>query len=145
MALDGFLTKYFGDPDLYEGTIIGKTMQGFPVIGEVPPSLRQQEYEDLPLVSTFHHKMFEMWKSEDAEHFDRVMEQVYNRRFYIKNRIDMPVTSLPDVAVGGHLKIWLEWVQISARADSLGIDPLLHMARAATPTAAQKGQTYDDD
>lgn len=50
---------------------------GLPFEGEVRPR-REQEYDEMAIVRTFHHKFFELGNPEDMKKYDEVMDRVFN-------------------------------------------------------------------
>ncbi len=111
------LTKFFGvqDLELYGGHVAGRSMQGFPIIGETTPNVTQDEMENMPLYSRFRSGWFRMWDPGEKAQFDKIMDHVYNGEFFVKHRHDVPVPGYPEDEPGGSLKVWLEWVQVEAR------------------------------
>lgn len=109
------LLKYFtkSDPDLYSGTVVGRTPDGFPMIGGHPMMLKQDEVDNLELINNFKARFFCLWKPEDMEQYLKVMDHVSNREFFVKQRINIDVPDAGDDP-GGSLKVYLEWVQVEA-------------------------------
>lgn len=124
----GMLAKYFGqqDEDLYGSRVAGHSIEGFPILGPYGTShLKQHEMENLSLYNTFKAEWFRMWIPKEHAQYCKIMDHVSNGEFFIKNRFPVPVPDFPKDEPGGSIKIWLEWVQVSAKLppDLAGTSP----------------------
>lgn len=103
--------KYFGaeDPALHGGRIVGYA-NGLPVRGEVPPSLTDEEYDELERVCDFKCQIFRLWVDEEREQYIQIMDRVANQRFSLRDR------RVREVEGQEYPAIYLEWTQIYAQA-----------------------------
>ena len=81
------------------------TADGFPVRGPVS-NLKQEEYEEVPVVFDYYSRLFDMSVDEDKQLFDYTMDRIVNGWYRLHKRIDKwsDGSSSP--------MVWLEWVQI---------------------------------
>jgi hypothetical protein len=104
---DGSMLKYFrdnGGPDHGGDLHWPGTMEGFPFRGDRAPDLHQEEFETIAHAMDYHSKLFELWKPEEKQAFDDVMDRIVNGWFMQHRRHDQWTDD--------GLAVWLEWVQV---------------------------------
>lgn len=82
--------------------------EGFPVRGPAA-LLKQDEIDELPLVSDFKSQLFKLADPEDKKKFDAIQDRVMDGWYCIRKRIDTD-----DPVNVGYPIVWLEWVQLYA-------------------------------
>ena len=122
----GSMQKFFADRGGPESQHAGTlhwpgTADGFPVRGAAG-DLRQQEFEDIPLSLDYKSREFQLWKPDEKDEFDAVMDRIVNGWYMQHKREDYRVTE-------GRI-VWLEWVQIYGEVPD-----------GKTPGATKHGQT----
>lgn len=85
------------------------TVHGIPFRGRVP-DLTGDEFDRIVLVPDFHVRVFCLWKSEDVEKFEEIMERAQTPWYVIKKRVEK-VVDAKDAPGGAGLWVHLEWVQ----------------------------------
>lgn len=74
--------KYHGEQgDRYDGKMQWPGANGFPFLGDAPPSLKQHETEALPIVGHAHERLFDMNDEEEREYFNWVRDRIRNGLF----------------------------------------------------------------
>jgi hypothetical protein len=111
------MLKFFqdtGGPETEHGGTIHwpGTVDGFPYRGEEIPNLKQHEAADVPLALDYRSALFCLWKKEDKEQFDIIMDRIVNGWYMQHKRDDQWIESKQ------HYTVWLEWAQIYGEAVS---------------------------
>jgi hypothetical protein len=107
------------------------TDAGFPILGRVSGTLKQEEYEELEHKFTYHARWFLMWETADSNEYLYVQERVVNGWFKLIDREKMY-----DPIKRGY-RIWLEWVQIYGVAPTESVDGVHSL------TARARGESFD--
>lgn len=82
------------------------TPDGFPFRGPMAPDLKQRETEDIPLVSDFKSRMFEMWDPVQKAEFDEINDKFLIGWYRLLKRSEHWDDEHK------HYRIWMEWCQI---------------------------------
>jgi hypothetical protein len=82
------------------------TDAGFPILGRVAGTMKQQEYEELEHKFTYHARWFTMWEASDAQEYVYIQERAVNGWFKVLDR-----EKIYDPIKRGY-RIWLEWIQV---------------------------------
>lgn len=83
------------------------TLDGYPVRGSgLPPDLKKEELEDIPLQLDFKSRMFELWDPAQKAEFDEINDKIINGWYLLQLRND----NWDDEKK--HLRVWLEWAQV---------------------------------
>lgn len=100
------IQKYFGDQDpRYGGRLQWPGANGFPFLGDAPPSLRQHEVEALPTCGQAYEKVFDLNDEEERAYYNWVRDRVRNGLFVCDFKKDRwPDDKLWPI-------IYLEWTQ----------------------------------
>ena len=98
--------KYYGEQDpRYGGRLQWPGANGFPFLGDAPPSLRQNEVEELPVCGTTFNRPFDLNKEQDRLDYNWVRERIRNGLF-IQDHISRRWPDDQDWPI-----IYLEWTQ----------------------------------
>lgn len=98
--------KYHGEQhDRYGGKQHWPGANGFPFKGEVVPSLKQHEVEQLPVIGDTYEKVFDLNVEEDREYYNWVRDRVRNGVF-VRDYIERKWTEDKEWPI-----IYLEWTQ----------------------------------
>jgi hypothetical protein len=105
------MLKYFqdqGGPETGHGDKLHwpGTADGYPFRGGIPPNLRQDEFEALPVRMDYHSRLFHLWAEDEKKNFDEIMDRIVNGWYMQHKRVDQWDTT------NNGLTVWLEWVQI---------------------------------
>jgi hypothetical protein len=98
--------KYHGEQDdRYGDALQWPGAHGFPYVGEVAPSLKQHEINQLPVVGSAYERVFDLNDEQDREAYNWVRDRIRNGLFvcdYIdRQRVDGKLWPI----------IYLEWTQ----------------------------------
>ena len=76
------IQKYLGEQDpRYGGKLQWPGVKGYPFLGEVPPSLRQQEVDELPVCGNTHEDRFDLNDEVRRAEYNWVRDRIRNRLF----------------------------------------------------------------
>jgi hypothetical protein len=107
------------------------TDAGFPILGRVSGTMKQEEYEEIEHKFTYHARWFVMWEEADASEYMYVQERAVNGWFKILDREKMY-----DPIKRGY-RIWLEWIQV------YGVAPRVPEDGVHSLTARAQGESFD--
>jgi len=100
------IQKYAGEQDSrYGGKMHWPGANGFPFLGEAPPTLRQREVEALPVCGQAYEAAFDLNNDDQRAHYNWVRDRIRNGLF-VK---DHEMRRWPDDK--GWPIIYLEWTQ----------------------------------
>jgi hypothetical protein len=107
------------------------TDAGFPILGRVSGTMKQQEFEELDHKLTYHARWFLMWEQADANEYLYVQERAMNGWFKVidREKIYDPVRR--------DYRIWLEWVQV------YGVAPTESPDGVHSLLAKPRGESFD--
>jgi len=100
------IQKYHGEQDpRYGGNLQWPGANGFPFLGDAPPSLKQHEIDALPICCNTHQKPFDLNDEEDREYYNWVRDRIANGLFRQNHEIRRwPEDKLWPI-------VYLEWTQ----------------------------------
>jgi hypothetical protein len=100
------IQKYYGDQDpRYGGRLQWPGANGFPFLGDAPPSLKQHEIEALPICGSTNQKVFDLNDEAEREYYNWVRDRIRNGLF----KPDHEMRRWPDDKQWP--VVYLEWTQ----------------------------------
>ena len=99
-------TKYFGEQDArYGGELHWPGIHGIPFRGDAIPNLKKQERDNLPVVASAHHQLFNLSDTEQSRVYAWVRDRIRNGLFtcdYVERWHDQT----------NNVWVYLEWSQL---------------------------------
>ena len=103
------IQKYLGEQNpRYGGRLQWPGANGFPFLGDAPPTLKQHEVEALPVCGTAYERVFDLNDDADREYYNWVRDRIRNGLFICDCKKERWLDD----------KVWptiyLEWTQLFA-------------------------------